>query len=287
MSFNRAGLTAIFAICLWSSFALIASSLKELPPFFLLGISFLIGSSFGLIQIKNCFPDRTNLMVGVLGLFLYHMFMFLAFRYAPALQVNLINYIWPALIVFLSPWVNAKLRLNFYHYMGIGVSFAGIALLFGFDVFIHWNESLFGKSMAFAAAITWAIYSVVLQKLKAVSVFSNAGICFICSILSFLLSFSLGESWSHEIPWPQVILLGFGPMGLSFYCWDFAMRNGDPRVIGALAFLTPILSNLWLVLFTHEIFLNNVFFSAVLVLLGCLLVNTDSIMNLIKTQNKG
>tara|TARA_R110001583_G_scaffold143414_1_gene295556 strand:- start:6103 stop:6300 length:198 start_codon:yes stop_codon:yes gene_type:complete len=37
-------------------------------------------------------------------------------------------------------------------------------------------------------------------------------------------------------------LLGLGPMGLSFYTWDYAIRHGDTRVIGALAYLAPLLS---------------------------------------------
>jgi drug/metabolite transporter (DMT)-like permease len=36
-------------------------------------------------------------------------------------------------------------------------------------------------------------------------------------------------------------------MGAAFYTWDAAMKKGDPRVIGALAYLTPLLSTLNLV----------------------------------------
>ena len=48
--------------------------------------------------------------------------------------------------------------------------------------------------------------------------------------------------------WGILVLLGVGPMGLAFYLWDAAMKRGDPRVIGALAYLTPLLSTLLLVL---------------------------------------
>jgi drug/metabolite transporter (DMT)-like permease len=54
----------------------------------------------------------------------------------------------------------------------------------------------------------------------------------------------------HVTPrdWLFLVLLGLGPMGLAFYTWDAAMKRGDPRVIGALAYLTPLLSTLLLVL---------------------------------------
>ena len=37
-------------------------------------------------------------------------------------------------------------------------------------------------------------------------------------------------------------------MGGAFYAWDAALKRGDPRVIGALSYLTPLLSTLNLVL---------------------------------------
>jgi drug/metabolite transporter (DMT)-like permease len=37
-------------------------------------------------------------------------------------------------------------------------------------------------------------------------------------------------------------------MGAAFYTWDAALKRGDSRVIGALAYLTPLLSTLNLVL---------------------------------------
>ena len=49
--------------------------------------------------------------------------------------------------------------------------------------------------------------------------------------------------------WLFLVLLGLGPMGVAFYTWDAALKRGDSRVIGALAYLTPLLSTLNLVLF--------------------------------------
>ena len=44
------------------------------------------------------------------------------------------------------------------------------------------------------------------------------------------------------------MLLGLGPMGVAFFLWNFAMTRGDPRTIGALSYLTPLLSTLLLTL---------------------------------------
>jgi drug/metabolite transporter (DMT)-like permease len=44
--------------------------------------------------------------------------------------------------------------------------------------------------------------------------------------------------------WGLVLALGFGPLGGAFYLWDAALKRGDPRQIGILSFLTPLLSTL-------------------------------------------
>jgi len=47
--------------------------------------------------------------------------------------------------------------------------------------------------------------------------------------------------------WLWIILM-FGPVGAAFYLWDIAVKRGDIRALGALSYLTPILSTLALIL---------------------------------------
>jgi drug/metabolite transporter (DMT)-like permease len=44
----------------------------------------------------------------------------------------------------------------------------------------------------------------------------------------------------------SIALLAIGPMGAAFFLWDAALKRGDPRTIGALAYLTPLGSTLCL-----------------------------------------
>jgi drug/metabolite transporter (DMT)-like permease len=37
-------------------------------------------------------------------------------------------------------------------------------------------------------------------------------------------------------------------MGAAFFTWDAALKRGDPRIIGSLAYITPLTSTLVLVL---------------------------------------
>ena len=59
--------------------------------------------------------------LGVYGLLGYHVCYFFAFRNAPALEVNLVNYLWPLLIVLFSGLLPARLggtRLAWWHVAG-------------------------------------------------------------------------------------------------------------------------------------------------------------------------
>ena len=46
---------------------------------------------------------------------------------------------------------------------------------------------------------------------------------------------------------PAVALMAAGPMGAAFFLWDAGMKRGDPRLLGTLAYATPVASTLLLV----------------------------------------
>ena len=37
-----------------------------------------------------------------------------------------------------------------------------------------------------------------------------------------------------------MVALGLGPVGGAFVLWDVGMKRGDPRLLGTLAFATPV-----------------------------------------------
>jgi drug/metabolite transporter (DMT)-like permease len=66
-------------------------------------------------------------------------------------------------------------------------------------------------------------------------------------------------------------LLGAGPLGGAFYLWDAALKIGDPRRIGLLAFLTPLLSTVLLVLVSGNSLSWQLLVATALILGGALL----------------
>jgi drug/metabolite transporter (DMT)-like permease len=71
--------------------------------------------------------------------------------------------------------------------------------------------------------------------------------------------------------WVLLVILGLGPLGGAFYFWDAALKIGDPRRIGLLAFLTPLLSTTLLLIVSGRTLSWQLLAAAVLIVGGAVL----------------
>ena len=122
---------ALAAIALWGALAALALRLAAVPPFLLTGLALLIGALVGGRALLHRPPPPAALALGVYGLFGFHFFLFLALRRAPPVEANLVNYLWPLLIVLLAPLVVPGVRWSARHLVAALIGFAGAALLIG------------------------------------------------------------------------------------------------------------------------------------------------------------
>jgi drug/metabolite transporter (DMT)-like permease len=237
-------------MALWSTLAAVGIKLKSVPPFFLVGTSLLLGGLCGVHRIKLSGTRPAVLALGIYGLFTYHFCLFLALRLAPPLEANLINYLWPLFIVVLSPLVVPGTTLRPRHVGGALLGFAGAALLVTDGKLDFASGAAPGYALAFAAAVIWSTYSLMTKRFAPSFPTSTiATFCLVSGLLS-LACHALFES--RYVPRvsdaPYLLWIGAGPMGAAFYLWDRAMKQGDPRVIGTLAYLTPLFSTLLIAL---------------------------------------
>ncbi|MEO5700492.1 MAG: DMT family transporter [Casimicrobiaceae bacterium] len=237
---------ALAAIALWGTLAWLSLVLAAWPPFFLLGSALAIGALPALYRIRDWRVPARTLVLGVYGLFGFHFFLFLALRHAPPVEANLINYLWPLLIVLLAPVLLQGYQLRGRHVGGALMGFAGAMLLIGPDVREH--TFAIGYVYALASAFIWSSYSLWTKRVPA---FSTAAIGLFCAVASGLAFVAHGLLEPRFVPprgdLPYLLAMGLGPMGAAFFLWDRAMKRGDPRHIGALAYLTPVLSTLLLI----------------------------------------
>ncbi len=248
----------------------------SIPSFLVLGVAFLISGSISLFYHKAWHIPIKTLLIGSGGIFGYHFLYFMAFTFAPAVEVNLLNYLWPVLIVALTPLVLSGYKLHLHHLLGVGLGLMGAGLIVTGGSF-HPQVSYYpGYLLALGAAFTWALYSLTTKRLpifdsSAVSVFT-----FISGMLSLLFYFVSGGSIGQFTQltgqeWLFMLLIGIGPLGGAFFLWDYALKHGDPRTIGSLAFLTPLFSTLILIIFGGEYLTTSNVIALVLIVAGAVI----------------
>lgn len=270
---NSAGLIAII---LWSTLALFTISTGAIPPFQLTFMTFSIAFVIGLIAWIVRGADTTMFthlpkrvwVIGIYGLFGYHFFYFLALKSAPALEANLINYLWPLLIVLLSAALpNEKLR--WFHSVGALCGFVGAFLLIGGKGISFSLEYTQGYMYAVVCAFVWSSYSVASRYFGSVPTLAVGAFCGVTAVLSFGAHWMFEQTYVPSIAeMAYVIGMGIGPMGIAFFVWDYAMKQGDIKFVGSLSYATPLLSTLLLVIFGGVSPSETIWVSCFLIVIG-------------------
>jgi drug/metabolite transporter (DMT)-like permease len=268
----KADLLALAAIVLWGSLAPLGVRLAHVPPFLLTGLGLLVGSVIALplarFRLSRWKVPLSTLMVGIYGLFGFHFLLFMALRNAPAVEANLINYLWPLGMVVMAPLILKGVALHGRHIAAALIGFAGatIAILGRGGSTFAGDGFHAGYAIALASAFVWASYSLLTRRLPAFPTAAVGGFAAASGLLSLLCHALLEPSIVLSAQdWMLIVILGLGPLGGAFFLWDAAIKLGDTRRIGLLAFATPILSTVLLLITTGQPLQWNVAIAATLV----------------------
>ena len=265
---------ALGAIALWAALASLGISLKHVPPFLLTGIALLIGSIPAWPLYRQWKVSPATLAMGVYGLFGYHFLLFIALQLAPPVEANLVNYLWPLLIVVLAPLFIPGVRLRPAHVFAALLGFGGAALAIlgresaGTSVLSGWS---WGYLPALGGAFIWASYSLLTKRAALSShVFPTAAIGLfglVSGLLSLLCHWLLEPAVVlNGQDWLLLAITGLGPLGAAFFMWDKALKLGDARHIGILSYLTPLASTSLLLVVSGSPFTLNIALAAAMII---------------------
>lgn len=269
----KSDLLALAAIALWGTLAALGVELAHVPPFLLTGLGLLAGSLIALPlsrwRLQAWKVPLPTLLVGIYGLFGFHWLLFLALRHAPAVEANLINYLWPLGMVVLAPLFLPGVRLHGRHVIAALLGFAGAAIAIlgrGGEASSAGSGFQSGYLLALASAFVWASYSLLTRRVPAFPTAAVGSFALVSGLLSLACHALLEPATALSAGDIALIaLLGLGPLGGAFFLWDAAIKCGDPRRIGLLAFITPLLSTALLLLSTGQALRWNIALAAALV----------------------
>jgi drug/metabolite transporter (DMT)-like permease len=281
------------AIIMWGVLALLGTFTKDIPAFQLLFICFTVSSSIFIFYkvLKRDFSFvKVNLtlrdwLVGILGLYGFHFCYFMALKYAQALEVSLIAYLWPLLFAIFVASKQKRLQAIF----GGSVGFLGISFILSpSKVFSFYWADMAGYLLAFCCALIWSAYSwyfankakqdvsnsqnILTQSIHEIGYFS-----IFVSLLS-LLSHLMLETSSWDFNQSQLLaalLLGLGPVGGAFYLWQLSLKAGNQLLLSSLSYCSPLFTAIILSAIGLNTWTINIIIAVSLILLGACISNVN------------
>ena len=244
LSAGRATAFGGVAVLLWATLALLTTAAGPVPPFLMVtltfGIAFLAALVLWLVRgggiLRQLAWPLPVWGLGVGGLFGFHLLYFVALANAPPLEANLVNYLWPLLIVLFSALLPGE-RLRWWHVAGALLGLAGAALLVTDGGRVAFRaEHAAGYVAALGSAVVWATYSVASRRFGKVPSDAVGAFCGATALLALFCHLAW-EPWQPPVGpgWLAVVALGLGPMGLAFFVWDLGVKHGDIKLLGARA----------------------------------------------------
>jgi len=255
---TRATLIGGAALVIWSTLAVLTVWAGDTPPFLIVALSFAIATAIAVTKwVVRGESIRGHLRIpplawalGVGGLFGYHALIFFALQAAPAVEANLINYLWPLLIVFFSSFLPGH-RLRWFHALGTLMGLAGVVILVlgKTDGALSFDPAhALGFAAALGAALVWAAYSVLSRLFARVPTDAVGAFCGVGAALAFACHLAFEPAvWPQGLEWVAIVLLGLGPAGGAFFVWDIGVKRGDIQVLGAASYMVPLMSTLLLI----------------------------------------
>lgn len=179
----------------------------------------------------------------------------LAHDRAQALELGMLNYLWPSLTILLAVLLRLQ-RGSPLLVPGVALSLLGVMLVIGNG---HWSSTLLLRNvvgnplaygMAAAAAVLWACYSVLTR------IYGNGKSAVPLFLMVTGVVLWVRYATSHQppmtlsLPGVAQVLLQSCFAAASFTCWNLGIQRGNMTLLAAASYLTPVLSvllgSLWL-----------------------------------------
>jgi drug/metabolite transporter (DMT)-like permease len=278
-SFVYAGIAIFF----WSTIATVSKLLLgAMGSMQVLAISSLFAFLFLLIlnlakgNLKEMkalrFKDYAILLgLGVLGIFLYNLFLYLGMERMNGGTAFIINYLWPLMILLFACFI-LKEKFNLRKLFATLLSFGGVILITAGE--LSGGGNLIGALCCVGAAVVYGLFSVLNKKCN----YNN----YLAMMIYYFFAFLLGTAYllisgGQLLPTlaqvPGLLWSGIFTYAIAYTFWALALAEGETAKISNLAYITPFLSLVWTTLILKEPFDPFALIGLLLIVGGILIQN--------------
>lgn len=286
MTSVKASILGIIAILIWSCFTALIRTLTEsfgviagAALIYTIGAITLCIYNKGVPNIRK-FPKSYLLGCGILFVIyeiLLSMAVGLASSRQQSIEVSLINYLWPCLIVFLSLFIN-KQKVSLLFWPGIALSFLGVAWSIsgesGFNIYNLINNiktDPIPYLLAFIAAFLWGLYCNLSKRFNN----GNNGVplFFIAIAVVLWIKFLLGSEKIGQVNFSAIVeLLLVGTfIAVAYAFWEIGIQKGNMLLLAILSYFTPIASVLFSAIWLETPLTISFWYGVIMVTIGSLL----------------
>ncbi|PJM75659.1 aromatic amino acid DMT transporter YddG [Bifidobacterium simiarum] len=259
VSTARATMVGFMAIVLWSMMMGLVRIVSE---------SF--GATLGSAMIYTCgavlllifrrpapirtAPKRYLIIGGVLFVFYESSIALsigLASSAAQSVEISLVNYLWPTLMVLLAAAISHKRHAVWFALPGALVATAGVFLAVGGNSGLDWHVALqhvvenpLPFALSFLGALAWSVYAVATPSLS--KGYDGTSVFFPCVCVAlWIVHFLSGEGLPTATPpthaWVTVLITAAVIAG-GYACWGFGILHGSMEKMAIASYATPVLS---------------------------------------------
>lgn len=256
MTYKKATMTGLIAIVLWSAIVGLIRSVSE-GLGAVGGAAMIYSVSSVLLLFSVGFPNlrtfpRRYLLLGSVLFVAYELCLSLSLGYAntgtQAIEVGMVNYLWPGMTILLAVIVNRK-RVSLLIVPGLLLAIAGICRVLGgdqgFDV-SQIMENLYSNplsyGLAFSGAVIWAVYCVVTQKLAQ----GANGVTLFFILVSLTLWIKYFSTTQPDMQFNTSVIvhlvLAAMAMGFGYAAWNVGILHGNVTLLAAASYFIPVIS---------------------------------------------
>lgn len=209
-------------------------------------------------NIRNIRKEKIIQLVllGTIGCAFYYLCLYYGYAHAKVIEVLIVQYSWPFLIVILSTFL-LKEKLTFISFLSACLGFLGIGIVLTKGNLYSVNLSnISANFIVFIGSFSCALFSVLSKKIQeeeyTTTVLYFIGGVFLSTLSMLLISRFSFPSVGELVP---VIINGAFINGVSYIFWLKSLSLIPASVAAILVFFTPVISTFLIIVIFQEPFL--------------------------------